>query len=165
MVSKNFKTELDDVFKKFDVFAKASQYREREKDRISNATRASINNSVSCRKACRRLSSKSGNILGFGLTASKLRRRNHWPAKLLARFRQPLRSPVSELLHQMPPESDGQLTPSQTLSDLDQYRYQLRSTKMVKFVDNLSTLLRSTSHLIYRLNHFITIRHFKRAIF
>lgn len=47
MASKNYKSELDDVFKKFDVFAKASQYREHEKDKISLATRASINNSVS----------------------------------------------------------------------------------------------------------------------
>ena len=51
MASKNYKSELDDVFKKFHRFAKASQYREREKDRISNATRASINNSVSASSA------------------------------------------------------------------------------------------------------------------
>ena len=51
MASKNYKSELDDVFKKFYRFAKASQYREREKDKISNATRASINNSVSASSA------------------------------------------------------------------------------------------------------------------
>ena len=47
MASKNYKDELDDVFKKFGVFAKASQYREHEMDKISLATRTSINNSVS----------------------------------------------------------------------------------------------------------------------
>ena len=51
MVSKNFKTELDDVFKKFDVFAKARQYLRHEEDKISNATTASINNSVSAGSA------------------------------------------------------------------------------------------------------------------
>ena len=47
MVSKNFKTELDDVFKKFSRFVKASQYRQHEQDRISNATQVSIDNAVS----------------------------------------------------------------------------------------------------------------------
>ena len=51
MALKNYKSELDDVFKKFNVFAKASQYREHEKDKISNATKASINNSVSASSA------------------------------------------------------------------------------------------------------------------
>ena len=51
MVSKNFKTELDDVFKKFDVFAKAKQHLRHEEDKISNATTASINNSVSASSA------------------------------------------------------------------------------------------------------------------
>ena len=47
MVSKNFKSELDDVFKKFSRFVKASQYRQHEQDRISNATQVSIDNAVS----------------------------------------------------------------------------------------------------------------------
>ena len=51
MASKNYKSELDDVFKKFHRFAKASQYREREKDKILNATTTSINNSVSASSA------------------------------------------------------------------------------------------------------------------
>ena len=51
MVSKNFKSELDDVFKKFDVFAKARQHLRHEEDKISNATTASINNSVSAGSA------------------------------------------------------------------------------------------------------------------
>ena len=51
MVSKNFKIELDDVFKKFDVFAKAKQHLRHEEDKISNATTASINNSVSAGSA------------------------------------------------------------------------------------------------------------------
>ena len=51
MVSKNFKTELDDVFKKFDVFAKAKQHLRHEEDKISNATTASINKAVSAGSA------------------------------------------------------------------------------------------------------------------
>jgi len=47
MASKNYKDELDDVFKKFHKFAKASQHREREKDRISDATTKAINKAVS----------------------------------------------------------------------------------------------------------------------
>ena len=35
MVSKNFKSELDDVFKKFDVFAKARQHLRHEEDKIT----------------------------------------------------------------------------------------------------------------------------------
>ena len=51
MASKNYKDELDDVFKKFDVFAKANQYYRQEKDKIEAATKASINNSVSASSA------------------------------------------------------------------------------------------------------------------
>ena len=47
MASKNYKSELDDVFKKFNVFAKARQHLRHEEGKISDATKASINNSVS----------------------------------------------------------------------------------------------------------------------
>ena len=43
MASKNYKSELDDVFKKFGVFAKASQYLRHEEDKIAEETKASIN--------------------------------------------------------------------------------------------------------------------------
>ena len=51
MASKNYKDELDDVFKKFDVFAKANQYYRQEKDKIEAATKASINQAVSASSA------------------------------------------------------------------------------------------------------------------
>ena len=51
MASKNYKDELDDVFKKFNVFGKANQYYRQEKDKIEAATKASINNSVSASSA------------------------------------------------------------------------------------------------------------------
>ena len=51
MASKNYKSELDDVFKKFDVFAKARQHLRHEEAKISDATKASINNSVSASSA------------------------------------------------------------------------------------------------------------------
>ena len=51
MASKNYKSELDDVFKKFNVFAKANQHYRQEKDKIEAATKASINNSVSASSA------------------------------------------------------------------------------------------------------------------
>ena len=51
MASKNYKDELDDVFKKFDVFAKARQHLRHEEAKISDATKASINNSVSASSA------------------------------------------------------------------------------------------------------------------
>ena len=51
MASKNYKSELDDVFKKFDVFAKARQHLRHEEGKISDATKASINNSVSASSA------------------------------------------------------------------------------------------------------------------
>ena len=51
MASKNYKSELDDVFKKFDVFAKAKQHLRHEEDKISNATTASINKAVSAGNA------------------------------------------------------------------------------------------------------------------
>ena len=51
MTSKNYKSELDDVFKKFDVFAKARQHLRHEEDKIGDATKASINNSVSASSA------------------------------------------------------------------------------------------------------------------
>ena len=41
------------------------------------------NSSVSRRNAWRRLSSKSGNCRASGLTAARLRRYSHWPAKLV----------------------------------------------------------------------------------
>jgi len=47
MVSKNFKPELDDVFKKFRKFVNASQHRQHEQDRIANVTQASIDKAVS----------------------------------------------------------------------------------------------------------------------
>ena len=51
MASKNYKSELDDVFKKFGVFAKARQHLRHEEGKISDATKASINNSVSASSA------------------------------------------------------------------------------------------------------------------
>ena len=51
MVSKNFKTELDDVFKKFDVFAKAKQHLRHEEDKITDETKTSINKAVSAGNA------------------------------------------------------------------------------------------------------------------
>jgi|TARA_Y100000310_G_scaffold229107_1_gene231453 predicted translin family RNA/ssDNA-binding protein len=51
MASKNYKSELDDVFKKFGVFAKASQYLRHEEDKIAEATKASINQGVSAGSA------------------------------------------------------------------------------------------------------------------
>ena len=51
MASKNYKSELDDVFKKFDIFAKARQHLRHEEGKISDATKASINNSVSASSA------------------------------------------------------------------------------------------------------------------
>jgi predicted translin family RNA/ssDNA-binding protein len=51
MVSKNYKSDLDDVFKKFKKFADANQYYRQEKDRIEGATRTSINQTVSASSA------------------------------------------------------------------------------------------------------------------
>ena len=47
MVSKNFKSELDDIFGRFDDFTKAKQHISRESIEITNATKASIDNAVS----------------------------------------------------------------------------------------------------------------------
>ena len=47
MVSKNFKTELDDIFGRFDDFTKAKQHISRESIEITNATGAAMDNAVS----------------------------------------------------------------------------------------------------------------------
>ena len=46
-MTQNYKSELNDVFKKFDVFTKAKQHLSRESTEITNATKASINNTIS----------------------------------------------------------------------------------------------------------------------
>ena len=51
MASKNYKSELDDVFKKFDVFEKASQYLRHTSTEIQNATKKAINQAVSASSA------------------------------------------------------------------------------------------------------------------
>jgi len=47
MVSKNFKSELDDIFGRFDDFTKAKQHISRESIEITNATGAAMDNAVS----------------------------------------------------------------------------------------------------------------------
>ena len=51
MASKNYKSELNDVFKKFDVFEKASQYLRHTSTEIQNATKKAINQAVSASSA------------------------------------------------------------------------------------------------------------------
>ena len=51
MASKNYKSELNDVFKKFDVFEKAGQHRQNASTEIQNATKKAINQAVSASSA------------------------------------------------------------------------------------------------------------------
>ena len=51
MASKNYKSELNDVFKRFDVFEKASQHRQKASTEIQNTTKKAINQAVSASSA------------------------------------------------------------------------------------------------------------------
>ena len=51
MTQKNYKSELNDVFKNFGVFSKARQYLTHEEDRIRTSTTAAINQAISASSA------------------------------------------------------------------------------------------------------------------